>query len=480
MTRRRWIAAAALAAGLLLCGGAVAVESGGATRPRHPEDLKYPPLRFSPPKPSEVALRNGLRTWVLEDPALPLVEGVLVIEAGGIDDPERAPGLAEAVGEVVRTGGTLSRTPEEVDEEIDRLGAELEVGVGDELTTIEFSSLSGDFERLLALVSDLVRNPAFRKDRLDLKRTQMREEIRRRWENPGDVAALRLGDLVYGEKSRWARRPSEVDLNQIGQAPAREFHARRYVPARTWLGLAGDVSPAQARRAIEKLFGSWRGAAGPLRAHEEPLPPAEPAVYWIERDVAQAAVAFAHRGARRLGPDHHSLQVLNLVLGAGQSSRLFKEVRSARGLAYGVQGEVDEGYDPALFRVALRTDPARAGEALAASRQVLEGMRAAPPADQEIRVARERETQSFVFNFARASGVVSQRVYLEALGYPSDYLERYLEQIAAVTAEQVHRAARDYIRPERLVALVVGPAAAAESLRAAGFEPRRIELEPGR
>jgi zinc protease len=67
---------------------------------------------------------------------------------------------------------------------------------------------------------------------------------------------------------------------------------------------------------------------------------------------------------------------------------------------------------------------------------------------------------------------------MAALGFPSDYLDRYLERIAAVGAEQVHRAAREYIRPERLVALVVGPAAAAESLRSSGFEPRRIELEP--
>jgi zinc protease len=457
----------------------IALGPGEQARPRHPEELKYRELSFTPPRPDEFALRNGLRGWVLEDRALPLIEGVLVIEAGSIDDPERAPGLAETVGEVVRSGGTLSRSPEEVDEEIDRLGAELEVSVDRELTTLEFSCLSRDFERLLALVSDLVRNPAFRKDRLDLKRAQMREEIRRRWENPGVVAALRLADLVYGGKSRWARRPGEADIDRIGQAPAREFHARHYVPARAWLGLAGDLSPAQARRAVGKLFGAWRGAGGPPRAHEEPLSAADPAVYWIERDVAQAAVSFGHRGARRLGPDHHTLQVLNLVLGAGQSSRLFKEVRSARGLAYGVQGEVEEGYDPALFRVALRTDPSRAGEALAASRRVLEGMREAAPTEQEMRVARERETQSFVFNFARASGVVSQRVYLEALGYPSDYLERYLERIVSVTGEQVHRAARDYIRPERLVALVVGPPAAAESLRAAGFEPRQIELDPG-
>jgi predicted Zn-dependent peptidase len=351
--------------------------------------------------------------------------------------------------------------------------------VHDELTLIEFSALSRDSDRLLTLVSDLVLNPAFRKDRLDLKRAQMREEIRRRWENPGNVASLRLADLVYGEKSRWARRPREADLDRIDQASAREFHARHYVPARAWVGLAGDLPAKRARRTVEKLFGPWRGAAPPPRAPEPPLPAAQPAIYWIERDVAQSAIALGHRGAQRLGPDHHTLQLLNLVLGSGQSSRLFKEVRSARGLAYGVRGEVEEGFDPALFRVTLRTDPARAGEAVAASRQVLEGMRQAPPSQEEMRVARERESQSFVFNFERASDVASQRVYMAALGYPSDYLDRYLERIAGVSAEGVQRAAREYVRPESLVALVVGPAAAAESLRAAGFEPRRIDLEPG-
>ncbi len=447
-------------------------------RPRHPQELRYAGLQYRPPSPVEASLKNGLRVWILEDRSLPLVEGVLLLEAGSIDDPPEAVGLARAVGQVLRSGGTLTRAAEEVDETIDFLGAQVSVSVSLEITTIRFSALSRDFDRVLPLLSDMVRNPAFRKDRLDLFRAQLREEIRRRWEDPEDVLSLRLSDLVYGPDSRWARDVSERSVDQIGQETCRSFHSQRYVPGRAWLGLAGDLDAGEARRKLERSLGAWRGRRPPPRAHQEPDAGAPPGVYWIERDLAQAGVAVAHLGARRLGPDHHALQVLNLVLGGGYASRLFKEVRTARGLAYRVRGGVGEGYDRGLFSVTLSTDPARAAEATEVVREVLESLREAPPSDAEVRTARERETHTFVFNFASPAGIVEERVYRSALGYPAGYLDTYLERIRAAEPRDLQRLAREYIRPQNLLTLVVGPRAAVQPLQSAGVEVRRLPLDP--
>lgn len=458
---------------------AAAAGAAPAPRPRHPSDLRFEPLRYRPPAPAPSELANGLRVWILEDRSLPLVEGVLVIQAGSVDDPPGAAGLAEAVGAAVRTGGTLTRPAEEVDESIDFMGAEVGVEVDDELTTVRFSGLSRDLDRLLALVSDLVRNPAFRKDRLDLARAQMREEIRRRWEDPQDILSLRLADLVYGPRSRWARRTSERSIDQIGQSASRAFHSERYVPSRAWLGLAGDLDPRDGKRKVEKLFGVWRGRPAPPRSHEEPgEDAAAPGVYWIERDLAQAGVAVGHLGAPRLGPDHHALRVLNLIVGGGFSSRLFKEVRTARGLAYGVGGGVGEGYDRGMFRVTLNTQPPRTAEALDVVKQVLAGIRERAPGKEEMRVARDRETHAFVFHFSSPAAIVGERVLRSALGYPLDYLDTYLERIRAVGPEEVRRVAAAYIRPERFVTLIVGPEAGAAPLRSAGMEVRPLALDP--
>jgi zinc protease len=461
----------------LAAAGPVATPAA-AQRASRPEDLRFEPLRYKPPAPKSSTLPNGLSVSILEDRSLPLVEGVLVFQAGALDDPPAAVGLAEAVGDLLRTGGTLTRPAEEVDQEIDFMGASIDVTVGPELTSVSFSALSRDLEKVLALVSDLVRNPAFRKDRLNLEKAQMGEEIRRRWDNPGDIAELRLEDLVYGAASRWARRPTEHTLEPLSQRACRAFHAAHFTPGGTRLGLAGDLNAAQARRMVQTLFGRWRGPAARPRPHEEIKGGAAPGVYWIERDVPQAQVAVGHLGAPRLGPDHYALEVMNLIVGSGFTSRLFREVRTARGLAYHVGGRVGEGYDRGIFRVDLQTQPPQAAAALAAVRDVLQGLRESPPEAEEVRLAHDRQTNRFVFNFASPGAIVEQRIYRAALGYPADYLDTYLERIQAVGGEDVRRVARAHLQPDRLVTLVVGPESAVAPLRAAGTEVRRIPLDP--
>jgi len=482
MKARRLLAP--IVAALLALGAAPLRPSGQATeaqpttRPRHPRELSFEPLRYRPPAPSRSQLPNGLQFWVAEDRTLPLVHGVLVLQAGTMDDPPQAVGLAEVVGDLLRTGGSHTRPAEEVDEEIDFLGASLSVSVEEEFTSVSFSSLSRDSDRMLALVSDLVRNPAFRADRLELARGRLREVIRRRWEDPQDILDLRFLDLIYGPRSRWARRPENASVARIDGPLCRSFHARRVAPNLAWLGLAGDLDAAEARRKVEKVFGIWKTRRGPERRREEARGGVAPGVYWIEREQAQAGVAIGHLGAPRLGPDHYALRVLNLILGSGFSSRLVKEVRTARGLAYGVGGGVSEGYDRGLFRVGLQTQPERAAEAARVVREVLQGMRERPPDAEEMRTAHDREAHSFVFHFSSAEGIVEERVLRTALGYPKDYLDAYLEKIHGVNFEEVRRTARAHIRPERLVTLIVGPEAAVAPLRASGMEVRRLPLEP--
>lgn len=469
---------------LALCGSLVQAVSGIATpteqtRPTHPRQLSFEPLTYRPPDLRLRSLSNGLRYGILEDSSLPRVEGVLIFEAGSIDDPPEAVGLAEVVGELLRTGGSLTRPAEEVDEEIDFMGASVEVSTGGELTVVRFWALSRDFNRLLALVSDLVRNPAFREDRLVLALDQMRESIRRRWDNPASIASERFADLVYGEKSRWARRPSERTLNQIGQDACRRFYARAFVPARAWLGIAGDVKERAARRSIRQLFGSWNARSIATRKPEVSQG-ADAGLYWIERDLAQAQISLGHLGALRLGPDHYALKVMNLIVGSGGfASRLMKEVRTARGIAYAVSGRVGEGLDRGLFRVNLQTRPERVPEALEAVQSVFQDVRRMLPGDGELQVARDRVEYSFVFEFSSPAAIVERRLYRLALGYPDDYLDTYLARVMKVDGEAVRRVARTFIQPAGLVTLIVGPEEAVAPLRAAGKVVRKIPLDPG-
>ncbi|MEE9217451.1 MAG: pitrilysin family protein [Acidobacteriota bacterium] len=449
-----------------------------ARRPRHPDELRIEPLRFRPDLPRLRSLPNGLRYVIARDPSLPLIRGELLFQTGSIDEPPKATGLASVVGELLRTGGSLTRSAEDVDEEIDLLGATLDVLVGDEVTRVSFSALSRDLDRILALVSDLVRNPAFREDRLTLSRDHLREEIRRRWDEPESIAQWRFADLVYGPQSRWARRPTPRSVDQMGQDACRAFHARWFVPDRAWLGLTGELSVRRTRRKIERLFGSWKRGR-PQSRPSEAAKGASPGIYWIDRELPQAQVVVGHLGVPRLGPDHYALKVMNLIVaGGGFSSRLVKEVRTVRGLSYSVHGGVGEGLDRGIFRVDLKTQPARVAEALAVVQKVLEEARRRQPNPVEMQVAHDRVAHSFVFNFSSPGAIVARQLRHAVFGYPQDYLDTYLGKILEVGEEDVLRVARAHIQPQRHIVLIVGPEAAVAPLREGGRGVHEIPLDP--
>lgn len=440
----------------------------------HPSTLKYPELRFTPPEPVKRTLPNGMTLYLMEDRELPLLNVQAYVKTGSIYDPAGKTGTAELTATVMRTGGSEKLDGDAIDEKLEFVGGELEVSAGDEFSTVRASALSKDADTLLEVLSEVLRRPAFPEGKLALAKGQMIEGIRRRNDQPGAIADRVFMQAVYGKESPWARQPTIAEVGKLSREDLLAFHERTFAPNNVLLAIAADMSVDEMARRIERWLGDWERKPLDL---PEPAPVADtvkPEVIIVAKDVQQANIRVGHLGIPRKNPDRYPVRVMNHIFGIGGfSSRLMRDVRSSKGLAYAVWGYLGEGRDRGTFEMGAETKVASARAAIDAMRESLATIVEKPVAPAELSDARSALANSFVARFTSPFQVASQRALLDILGFPEDYLTAYTGRIAAVTVEDVQRVAKTHLHPDRLVVVAVGPP---EELRKSleGLGPIRV------
>lgn len=450
----------------------------GTPKPVRPERLDFPPLTFHVPKAERVELPNGIRLYLKEDHELPLVEVTAMVGAGSIGDPAAKTGLSGLFAATLRTGGAGPLGPQALDEALERMAADLGAAADTYAITLGLSLQAQDLKTGLGLLADVLRRPAFAAERLEMARKQSLEAIRRQNDEPEAIAARALSRAVYGDHPL-GRTPTVASVSAIGRDDLLDFHRRYFHPNNLWLAVSGDFDPVALRRLLEQAFGDWpRGDFVP----QEITPvtaPSGPALLTGEKDVPQTTVLIGELGIDKSAPDLHAARVMNFILGGGGfNSRLMREIRSNRGLAYSVYSHFQVGrHLPGPFLAGCETKSATAVEAVQLMREQMRAMREQPVSEAELALARESLINSFVFAFTDSHEVVSQVLRLEFYGYPPDYLETFREKVAAVTAEDVLRAARDRLHPERQTIVLVGEKAAIAAAPAAlGLPAQPIPL----
>lgn len=448
---------------------------GQRPHPR-PDQIISPPLTFAVPQVEQRVLDNGMRLYLNPDHELPLVQISLLIGAGSIGEPAAKSGLVQLYAAALRSGGAGQLSPQAFDDKLEGLAADLSVSSGSYSVSSNFSLHRDELEPGLALLADLLRRPRFDKLRMELARRQMLEGIRRQNDEPGAIAQRHLRRALYGDHPL-GRTPTLDTVQAISGKDLLDFHRRYVVPNNLWLAVSGDFDPEEMEQLLDRLFGDW-----PLQPFEpQDIPrltaPIEPVVMALPKDVPQTTVLLGQRGITKDHPDLYALRVMNFILGGGGfNSRLMREVRSNRGLAYSVYSFFQAGRRlPGLFVAGCETRTAAVDEVVELMREEMRRIGEEPVSDEELEIARESLVNSFVFAFENPHEVVSQAMRLDFYGYDKDYLQRYRDRLAAVTTDEVLAAARQHLQWDGQTIVLVGeqtaPAQAAErfGLPVAGF-----------
>ncbi|MGI9102805.1 MAG: M16 family metallopeptidase [Terriglobales bacterium] len=425
------------------------------------QQIPIPKLpEFHPQEPKRIQLANGMIIFLQEDHELPVVGGSMRIRGGSVWEPAAKTGLLDIYGEVWRTGGTTSRTGDQLDDYLEARAAKVETGAGPDSTSIVFNCLKDKFDDVFPLFLDLLRNPAFREDKIELAQREMATDIARRNDDLGGIAGREAVRLGYGKDNPYARIPEFATIASITRADLVKWHQDFVHPNNIILGIYGDFDSVAMEQRLRKEFDSWQKAPLPPKPATEFHDP-KPGIYFIAKeDVNQTAIRMVALGVQRNNPDFFNLEVMNEVLGGGFSSRLFKSIRTEKGLAYSVGGGIGAAFDhPGLSRISMGTKSATTVDAIQALRDELQGMLTRPADKAEVSDARDDILNAFIFRYDSKEKVLGERLLYEFYGYPADYLERYRSAVEKTAPEDVNRVAHKYIHPSAFATLVVGNAA---------------------
>lgn len=436
----------------------LAVYPAGAETPKHYTELTFPPLpEIKLPNYSRFQLKNGMVVYLIEDHELPLVSGTALIRTGDRLEPGNKVGLAGTTGQVLRSGGTLKRSADQLNQFLEQRAASVETGIGETSGSASFNALSEDLEPVFDVFAEILRQPAFPQDKLDLSKTQQRGNIARRNDNPGGITGREFAKLVYGDASPYARIPEYATLDNISRQDLVTFYRQYFTPNNMILGIVGDFDSKAMRSLIEARLGDWQATSPNQPALPEVTQAQIGGVFLVNQpQLTQSNIQIGHLGGLVKSPDYPALTVMNEVLN-GFGGRLFNEIRSRQGLAYSVYAAWQPQFDyPGLFVAGGQTRSDATVPFIKSVFTELEKIRTAPITSTELAFAKDAVLNSFIFNFQDPSQYLGRLLRYEYYGYPLDFIFRYQKAVETTTITDIQRVAKTYLQPEKMVTLVVG------------------------
>jgi predicted Zn-dependent peptidase len=446
---------------LMLCA-ALMLAGGQAWGGSEIDDLKYPPLnKFDIPEPDRYVLDNGMTVYLLEDHTLPKINlSATINRCGSYLEPATKIGLAEIAGNVMRTGGTTSKTGDQIDAELEAIGAFVETNIGSVSGSAGANSLSEYKETIIATLADVLRNPVFDQDKIDLAKNTFRSAISRRNDEPMDILVREFRKVIFGAESPYARQEEYATIEAISQDDLKAFHKKFVQPNNIQIAVWGDFDSQEMLNLIKDHFGDWAQGTVEIPAPPEVEYAFSPSVNYAEKeDVNQSSILVGHLGGMMGDPDYAATIVMNAVLGGSFGSRLTDNVRTKMGLAYSAEGRFSFGYDyPGWFYAFAATKLESTVKAIREINRVIASMQTDPPTEDEMIRAKNGWLNSLVFRFDTKGEVINRMMTYDYYGLPRDYLQQLKEQVENVTPEDVVEVAKRKLHPEALNILVVGKA----------------------
>ncbi len=430
---------------------------GSPAQARPPEIGPVPSLKFHPPKPTRVTLSNGIVVYILEDHELPLFHLSLRFKVSPADIAESKRGTLSLMGSVWRSGGTMRRKPEDLNDVLETNAISIETSVGEEMASAGVSCLTDDQSTALALFKEVLFEPAFQSDQVKLAKDKILEGLRRKNDDPWNIGRRAFRDALYGKTHLYSWNPTPESVGRMTRADLVALHQKILAPNQAIISVAGNFETQALLAQLENLFGSWKGKARVVPEFDYSLKqPSTATVTFVDKDLTQSLIYTGGLGISRHNPDVFALSVTNSILGEGGPSRLFAQVRSRLGLAYVVASFYTEPKGPGLIGAACQTKAATTGQALEAVRKELSKLGSEPVKTEELRDAKDSILNAFVFRFKSRNQIVGQAADLEFYGYEADYLEKYPSRIEGITRERVNEIGKKYYAPDKFKVLIVG------------------------
>lgn len=450
---------------LSITGGALVASTIGAAAfagvPDRPEELIFKELNFTPPESGEYRyeLPSGIAVYMAPSTEFPLVNITFSFKGGSYLVPDDKVGLSGMTGSLMRSGGTTSMTPSDLDEEVAYLAANISTGSGATTSSASLNALSSNFDDALNIFMDIVRNPGFDEARKRILVEQSIEGMKQRNDAPGSIMNRDFNRLMYGESSVQARVSTEETINSITPQDMREFHRQVFHPGNLIIGVSGDFEPQEMLDTLERAFEGWEfGGTVPDPQGSDNIP--SPGVYYVDKDdVPQGMVRLGHRTVDRDHPDSIKISLMNDILGGGGfTARMMNRLRNDEGLTYGVYTSfVRPSWYPGHFLTHFSTSGETVALALRMAMEEIDKMQAGTVSAEELITAQNSFIETFPRTFESKPAMLGVFINDEWTGRDSSYWATYRDRVRAVTISDIQNAANEYLQPDNMAILIVGP-----------------------
>lgn len=419
-------------------------------RSKLPEPGPAPEIEIGTPYTFE--LKNGMKVFLVENHKLPQVTFSLIIDRMPIMEGDKA-GYVSIAGQMLRRG-TTNRTKEELDEEIDFLGASISTGS----TSISANGLSKYSEKLVELMADILYNPSFPEEELEKIRKQTISALQANKESPEAISSVVESAVLYGKNHPYGESETEETVNRITIEDVKEYYENYFIPNQSYLAVVGDITPEETEELVNKYFSDWKKGKYKEHSYEFPEKPTKTTIALVDRPQSvQSNISISNILTLTPGdPDVIKTRVMNYILGGGGSSRLFMNLREDKGYTYGAYSSLGSDRLVASFSAGASVRNEVTDSAVAEFIHELNKIREEPVLEEELQDAKNYIIGSFGRSLESPSTIASFALNTARYNLPDDYYTNYLKNIEAVTTEDVMEVANKYIQPENAYITIVG------------------------
>ncbi len=427
-------------------------------RSREPAHGAAPEVKI--PTIWETKLANGMGVWGIENNEVPLVNLELVIDGGRLLDDFNKVGVANLMAEMMNQG-TKRKTPQELEEAIQQLGAAIDVSAGSEEIRVSVNTLAKNYDATLALVEEILLEPRWDAKEFDLEKANIISQIRQRDGNPNAIAQTQYNKLVYGKDNIRSRpiRGTVESVNAITIDDLKAFYEKSISPSVARAHVVGSLDKAKIAGSLKSLESKWKAKKVEIPVYKAPAPPEKSQVYFYDvPDAKQSVLFIGYPGLAQTNGDFYPATVMNYILGGGSfASQLTQQLREGKGYTYGISSAFSGSRDPGDFTIATGVRSNVTLESAQLIKTILDDYgRNYSPADLET-------TQSFLIKsnaraFETAGAKLGMLEDISKYNWKYDYIKGEEQIVRNMTVVRIKELSQKYLNSGKMIWLVVGDA----------------------
>lgn len=412
------------------------------------------PKPFTLPRKETFTLKNGTQVTLVPYGSIPKVTVSAVVLAGNINEAAEQVWLADLTGELMEEG-TTTRSGEAVAQEAARMGGSLSIAVTPDQTSVSADVLSESGPAIVALIADVLQRPALPPSELERLKANFVRNLSIQRSQPGSLAQERFSKLLYADHPYGRIFPTEEMIKKFTISDVQKFYQDNFGAARTRVYVAGRFDAAAMRQSITQAFGAWARGSAPVENIPKSISVRK--IHLIDRPGAPQSTLYL--GLPVVDPSHKdfvALSVTNSLLGGSFASRITSNIREQKGYTYSPNSSISTRYRDAHWLQVADVTTAVTGPSLKEIFYEIERLQKEAPPEDELQGIKNYRAGVFTIQNSSRAGIIGQLAFLDLHKLPDTYLTNYVQNVLAVTPQDVQRIARQYLKSEQMAIVVVG------------------------